>query len=95
MTEAEELRSVYQAAWNAALEKIRKRNRQPFIPYEAHDAGLRAVAAQALEDMADEGERFMFGVGEQKPADDEWNIAPRWYEIRRLRERAKMIRGGE
>lgn len=57
-----------------------------------HDAEVRA---KALEDYADEGERLMIGAGQEKPADDEWDVAPRWHEIRRLREKAAQIREGK
>lgn len=88
MVDEEGIRTGYRGWWSPDSIPGRNADRE-------FDAWLREHDAQLLEAYADEGERFMIGAGEQKPADDEWNIAPRWHEIRRLRERAAQIRAKE
>lgn len=48
---------VYQEAWDNRLNVIRE-TRPAFMPYDAHNAGLRAVAAAAWDRCLDEIEAY-------------------------------------
>jgi hypothetical protein len=60
----------------------------------SRNAEVAAAKAEALEEYAREGERYMVGAGYERPEADALNIAPRWHDIDRARAAAAEYRSG-
>jgi hypothetical protein len=79
--EADNLRAVYQAAWSEKVDEIRRRsNGDPFVPYEAHDAGVAAVVAYAMKQIRYAWEEY-----------DDWRKEPYLYPEGTQQQRAEDL----